>query len=926
MNRSDLIVTLLVLVLIRPLNLLGDPTPTLPDNELLKYYNSQLYFEENKGQFNSEISFQTFITDCQVRFLPQSISYAMVRELEDDEPHVENEKKYVNYQWMGERDPEHEALVWNMNWVNACTDKQWAGKMPFEGYVNYIQGNDPEKWVSKARRYRELWYEGIYENIDLRYYGNNDHQLKYDFIIQPGGDLSSILMKPEGVINYSMGNEGELILQTSWGSVEEAAPYAYQLINGREEEVEIVYVKHPNGDIGFSMEGFYDPTHPLILDPIVLNWSSFLHSSTSDDYVMAVKRNAQEEVYFTGYTKSLVFPITPGVFQNVFGGSIDAYIAKFDASGSTLLFATYLGGTDWELAYGMGLGPSDEIYITGFARSEDYPVSVGAVQPVYGGGLVEGFLTKLSADGTSLEYSTYVGGSDRDYIYDMEVDATGNAFITGFTVSADFPVTAGSFSNTIGINGDAFVAKYNANGTSQIYSTYFGGNNYEIANSIAINAAGEAFVTGNTGSNNLTTTAGVIQPSANYVSGLTQEDAFLFRLNASGSGLIYSTYLGGTNSDGGYGVTVNASNEAFITGQTFSADFPTSTGAFQNSSSPLLANGDMFVAKVNATATNLEYSTYLGGTDVDFAKSIVVNSWGEAFVLGSTRSPDFPTTSPSAGLSAMYDIFLTVLSSDGTSLVSSALYGGSYNDYPRASGSLYLKDYTVSIAVTTHSSDIQVAGASFQGTKTNGVSDAPWIASLDVDAVLPAQRIFMSATWEESFKHVRLAWEHSDKDISGPYKVERQIAQGSWETIGKVELNRNPSYPYIFLDETAADHPQSTIIYRIKYASHSGDIRYGRIQEVRIPTSHENSFRFFPNPVKDKLFISYYVPPETQFYFEVIDAMGKSVHKSSPQYGQSRGISMNEELDTSLWPSGIYYLQFPSSSGTSEIQKLVVTH
>src|SRR5437588_748149 len=235
-----------------------------------------------------------------------------------------------------------------------------------------------------------------------------------------------------------------------------------------------------------------------------------------------------------------------------------------------------------------------------------------------------------------LVYSTYLEGSVDDYGYGIAVDGSGNAYVTGYTVSTDFPTTAGAFQTTARGNNDAFVAKINPSGSALVYSTYLGGNANDYGYAIAVDGSGNAYVTGSTTSPDFPTTAGAFQttPSGN-------NDAFVAKINPSGSALVYSTYLGGNANDYGYGIAVDGSGNAYVTGSTTSPDFPTTAGAFQTTPS---GNNDAFVAKINPSGSALVYSTSLPGNPNADRYGIAVDGSGNAYVTGSTTSPDFPTT------------------------------------------------------------------------------------------------------------------------------------------------------------------------------------------------------------------------------------------------------------------------------------------
>jgi hypothetical protein len=418
--------------------------------------------------------------------------------------------------------------------------------------------------------------------------------------------------------------------------------------------------------------------------PSTLGLSTFLGGSATDAG-FAVATDAAGNTYVTGTTASADFPTTAGAFDRSLNGVSDAFVAKFRPDG-TLAWSTYLGGDGDERGHGIAVDASGNVYVTGRTDSANFPTTAGSLDPTFNGG-VDAFVTKLRADGAVLGYSTYLGGagSEIDQGFDklarrvgaIAVDAAGQAYVTGSTTSSDFPTTPGAFRTVSPGFIDAYVSKLNAAGTALVYSTYLGGDDIDRGHGIAVDANGNAYVTGEVWSANFPTTAGAFQP--NSAGG--GSELFVTKLNAAGSGLIYSSYLGGTGGEVPGRLALDTAGQAYVTGSTTSFDFPTTGGAFQ----PVKAtNGsDAFVVKVNAAGTGLVYSTYLGGSfGNDFGEGIAVDSSGQAYVAGRTDSGAFPVANafqPTyAGLS---EAFVTKLNAAGSALDYSSYLGGGRNDY-----------------------------------------------------------------------------------------------------------------------------------------------------------------------------------------------------------------------------------------------------
>ncbi|TAE47354.1 MAG: hypothetical protein EAZ89_18110, partial [Bacteroidetes bacterium] len=787
-----------------------------------------------------------------------------------------------------------------------------AGTGLLPGEIHYFKGNTA---VRGARRYHELWYENLYDNIHLRYYGTEKEELKYDFVLLPGANSAEIRIQLDGVEKVNTNAAGELEILTAWGTISDAAPYAYQIVGGKEVSVAVRYKMLDNSSYGFEINGPYDPSLALIVDPLTLNWCTFFHSNTSDDYVMAVTRDADNNMYITGYTKSLTFPITPGIYQNVYGGGIDNFVAKFNPSGTSLIFSTYIGGNDWELSYGIGTDSQRRVYIAGYGRSANYPITSGSDQPLSGGGLAEGFITCLTPAGDSLVYSSFFGGSDRDYIYDLEVHDNGDAWVTGYTLSNDLPVSTGAYQESFAGGGDAFVVKYSSGG-NRAYSTYLGGSGYDIANAVRVNAAGEVYVAGTTSSYDLPVSAGAYQGSPNFVPGLTEEDAFIYKLSASGGSLVYGTYMGGSDSDVASGLDINTAGEAFITGTTYSTDLPVSVSAFQALTG---GGGDAFAARISATGTSLGYCTYLGGSSMEMSKSVRVNADNEAFLFGSTLSAAFPVTSGSASYVGQYDLFLSVLLSDGSALKASALYGGTYNEYPRANGAIYLKDNQFVLVATTHSPDIQMTGGAYQSVKTNGTADAPWLMGGDLSTVLEAGGAGLEAVWSETRQLTQLRWTAPESAEALQAVVERKAPGENWTSVftcetapGALRLREWEDASEVFSGEIR--------LYRVRFVSASGETGYTAVVQVEIPDAGDLGLSLSPNPARGPATLRCRKPEAVPAEISIYDAQGRRVWHEA----DIRSADIEYALNVGAWGPGLYMVRVSAPGLRPLVRKWLV--
>jgi hypothetical protein len=426
------------------------------------------------------------------------------------------------------------------------------GRDELPGRVNYYLGNDPKKWRTNVRGYKRVYYRGVYPGVDLVFYGSR-RQPEYDFVVAPGTDPSVIKLHYEGAERQEVDDGGNLVLHLAGGEVVRHAPAIYQEIGGARRPVRGGYVA-AGGKVGFQV-AVYDATRPLIIDPVIA-YSTFL-GGTRTDQGFRIAVDSQGNAYIVGQnTGSLDFP-TVNPFQPQHGGGVDLFVTKFDASGSALVYSTYLGGRGDEIGHDITVDGDGNAYVTGWTDSVNFPV-VEPFQPVLGG-RTDGFVTKFDPTG-GVVYSTYLGGSDIDAGGGIAVDAEGSAYVTGSTSSRDFP-TVNPFQPSLRGQVNVWVAKFDASGSALVYSRYLGGSVRDAGITIAVDADGSACLTGQTNSFNFPT-VNAFQPG--YGGGT--EDAFVAKFDPTGAALVFSTFLGGSLEDNGAGIAVDAAGNIYVTG------------------------------------------------------------------------------------------------------------------------------------------------------------------------------------------------------------------------------------------------------------------------------------------------------------------------------------------------------------------------
>ncbi|WP_197216352.1 SBBP repeat-containing protein [Cytobacillus firmus] len=679
-------------------------------------------FIPNRGQIHQNAHFYTQRSGLGILFTPQEVLLTFL-EKEDSNNQSKTFGQLSNEEVGLKKGGEKRGMCLTLSFLNGNPAVKLEGREEGTGYVNYLKGNDQEKWLTNLPMYHEVVYKELWPGIDLVFRGESG-QLKYEFLVQPGADIEKIQLTYRGAADLSLDESENLQIHTEYGVLIDEKPVSYQTIDGIQLQVDSSFtiLQGESGEkhFQFNIGNQYDSRYPLIIDPGLV-YSTYL-GGTGDEAGGSIAVDSAGNAYITGsITSTFDFPTTPGVFQTTSDGYQDAFVTKLNPTGSALVYSTLLGGAQYfDQGLGIAVDAAGNAYVTGLTGSPDFPTTTGAFDTTFKGGSIgtDAFVTKLNATGSALIYSTFISGTDDDEGIDIVVDGSGNAYVTGNTTSFDFPTTSGAFRTAH--NGgfyDAFVTKINPTGSTLVYSTYLGGIGFDQASGIAIDAAGNAYVTGFTDSSNFPTTPGVFDTTFNG----GEFDAFVTKLNATGSAVVYSTYLGGELRDIGNGIAVDAAGNAYVTGLTTSRNFPTTSGAFDTT-----FNGgpfDAFVTKLNPTGSMLLYSTFLGGTRNDQGTDIAVDAAGNAYVTGFTESIDFPTTSGAfdTTFNGHSDAFVTKLNSTGSALLYSTYLGGSLGEQALAldidsAGNAYITGYTIS-------EDYPTTPGAFDSTY-NGFSDA----------------------------------------------------------------------------------------------------------------------------------------------------------------------------------------------------------
>jgi len=673
------------------------------------YGRMPVHFIPNRGQVEGRASYYIQGKDKTIFFSPEGLTFVLSGA--KPEPETMPGRSAVPT-----TAPETRWVV-KLDFVGARPDLEPVGTDETGTAISYFQGA-PSEWKTGLPAYSRVVYANVWPGIDLAYAGSQD-KLKYEFVVHPGADPSRIRLAYRGASSVAVDANGRLAVSTPAGGFEDGIPVAYQNKGGSRVPVAMSYKLldggpdgtepagsevRPDGAVtyGFAV-GDYDPTLPLVLDPVILVYCGFFGGPGSD-YGYGIAADSAGSAYITGYTYApgAAFPTKVGPDLTYNGGNMDAFVAKLNPEGTGYVYCGYIGGAGNDYGYGIAVDAFGSAYVTGYTSSaqDTFPVKVGPSLRFSGN--YDAFVAKVNPKRTGLDYCGYIGGSGPDFGKGVAVDGTGNAYVCGYTDSseADFPVTVGPFLTYSG-NYDAFVAKVAPDGSQLIFCGYIGGTGEDVANAIAVDGLNCVYITGFTFSTE--TSFPVTFGPVVTQKGLS--DAFVAKINNDGQSLAYCGYIGGGASDVGTGIAVDLGFNAYVCGYTNSTEttFPVAVG-------PKLTyvGGayDAFVAKLEPTEGLITYCGYIGGALYDAATAIAVDGRGYAFVAGYTSSAEdtFPVTvGPFLTHSASYDAFVAKVDISGAKLVFCTYLGGTDADLAQGialdkdgSGNVYVNGNTYS--------------------------------------------------------------------------------------------------------------------------------------------------------------------------------------------------------------------------------------
>ncbi len=783
-------------------------------------------------------------------------------------------------------------------------------------YINYYTTGTPEAGVTHVRHFKKVLYQNIYPNIDVEFVLNDQEQngaFKYNFIIHPGGNPKDILIKFDGATNASLNAEGNILIETAYGNIEESVPESYQMDNNNlKQKVAASYYTFQSSPFTFGINpGNYDASKMLIIDP----WATYYGDSLTE-YGNGIVIDGNGNIVITGYTTSASGIASSGAHQTSYGGSTDVFIVKFNASG-TRIWATYYGGNGGDQGLGIAVDGSGNIVITGYTSSTSSIATSGAYQTSSGGG-IDIFIAKFNASGV-LGWGTYYGGSGNDQGWGIAVDGSGNIVITGFTSSTSGIATSGAYqANYGGGTYDALVGKFNALG-SRLWATYYGGSGNDEGRGIAADGSGNIVFTGNTNSTSGIATSGAYQTNIGV-----SNDAFMAKFNAVGTRQ-WATYYGGSGYDYGFGIATDGIGNIVISGTTGSTSGIATSVAYQTSNG---GGMDAFIAKFNALGAR-QWATYFGGSDYEADFGIAVDGSGNIMITGITSSISgiATTNAYQTSYGGSQDAYIAKFNASGV-LGWATYFGGSGEDKGRGIDA----DSTGNIVITGNTestSGIATSGA-YKSIYIGGYYDA-FIAKFTPNGGLPVKLISFDAKLLSS-KEVLLSWQTASETNNYFFEVERRgnpalpgTHEDNWDKVGSVKGagNSNAIRNYQFIDVTPflishfpspISHLSSPILYyRLKQVDYDGSYTYSKAVAVNLDEALQDEPIIFPNPGNGNFIIQTKYPINE---IEIFDLNGKSMLKITAVSATQQTLSTIRQVNLSHeLKDGIYILKIISDDG-----------
>lgn len=613
------------------------PTTVALESEVTEQVASTgVYFEENRGQQHERVRYMTrgsgttmFLTDTEAVYVLQE---AGVQEPVADTPRT--------------------ATAIYMSLVGADAGSPAVGISELEHKTSYFRGTEAN-WITGVPNFRAVTVPEIYPGVNITWQGDPAGEAVPVISAAPFADLSRLKWEIRGADSVTVGGEGQLVIEAGDRTMTLPTPVASQNEGDLAASYDVLRASDKAFKIAYRF-GSYSPELPVEIRPAEqraaasagpsgLRFSTFVGGS-NDEVGVSIFVDDSNNILVAGSTSSTNFPTVPGSFDTT-NNFWDGFVFKMNPRGTGLIYSTFIGGDSEDYISRMKVDPSGNVYLCGLTKSTDFPTVAGSYDISYNGGNFDAFVTKMNPTGTALIYSTFLGGALDDRAHSLEIDSSGNVYVAGFVftgngpIDTSFPTTKGAYDTTPNGNWDAFLTKFNPGGTGLVYSTLFGGSGGEDGQvQVAVDSSGNAYIAGATTSSapSFPITSGVVQPTR-----IGSYDCYAAKFDPTGSSLVYSTFLGGSQFEVVNDIKVNANGELYLTGQTSSSNFPVTAGSYDTSQN---GGADVFLTRLNPTATALIYSTFIGLESDDIGTSMVMDANEVIYLTGETGSANFPTT------------------------------------------------------------------------------------------------------------------------------------------------------------------------------------------------------------------------------------------------------------------------------------------
>ncbi len=840
-----------------------------------------IQFIENQGQWQNDVLFKAHANKNVLRFLNNGVSYAAVKN---------NKAEHFEY------------VVWNQRFLGSNTNTVLKGSGHSKSKTNYLKGKDADQWVINADQYENISYENLYDDIDLAYYSVKG-EIKYDYILHPSANVQEIQVKFEGIKGLSIDKKGRLVIETPLGSYTEKAPYSYQVIDGKQKEVEVVYRLLDENTFGFEVLEEYDKHQPLIIDPFMLEWAGFLDV---DGYTLStdIEITDNGDAIVSGYAHENLLT-TPGSYQpnigNQQGNSLtDGFISRISADGSTLIYSTYIGGDHRDQINNIVLLDDKKVIFEGRSLSSNFPITANALQPnAHGYSTGDEIVGVLNADGTAIIACTYFNHA---WIEQIKLDASGNVLIAGQThplSTSSLPVTSNAYQTNITGNTDAFVAILTQDLSNIIYCTYYGGSYKDVILDVSIMPNQDIVVCGQAQSVDLPSTSNAFMSSVpNNPSGsLEYYYGFIAKFDQTLSSLNYATYLTGTESFNTLtSIKVIGDNEVAVLGHTRSHDFPVTQNVYQGSFE--INNDRSFTLSTFSFSSGLIASTFFGEFPItSFASesNLEVLESGSFLISGTANEQGTIETTPGALMPTNpapngpfnSSFIIASLSSDLSNLIYGSYWGGSFSEGGNTSTTIKVHNNALYLAAHSSSPDIPTTPFSFN----------------------PNNNTVYQSSYVSKFSCV-------ENNLSVTHHVVHDTSVSAVGSIQTTVFNGAEPYQYHWSngDTSNFNSALSAGIYVLTLTDAQGCNLVDTVLINDDPTSNTlqelPNISLYPNPNQGNLriMLNTSLPYPTQI--SITNTLGQIVYSSA-----TSPFKKNIELDLSNLSNGSYQLQITNDFG-----------